>query len=102
MGLFLFVLLVAAIGVYFLLKILRTNPVLVCTRCHEIGEARMELAGNGLVELALWLLLLVPGIIYSIWRRSSRHPVCQSCGSTELVPIDSARGRSISGAQPNH
>ena len=73
----------------------RPQP-LVCTRCATLGEPMMTLRGSGAVELALWLLILVPGIIYSVWRRSS-PPVqqCPACGSEELVPPDSPTGQRL-------
>jgi hypothetical protein len=40
---------------------------------------------------------LVPGLIYSIWRLTSRYKGCSSCGSVRLVKIDSPKGRKLMG-----
>lgn len=40
--------------------------------------------GNGWIELILYLLYIIPGIIYSIWRRSGAG-VCAKCKSASLI-----------------
>ena len=41
--------------------------------------------GNGWIELVLYLFALVPGIIYSIWRRSGNMRVCPKCRSSSVI-----------------
>ena len=41
--------------------------------------------GNGWIELVLYLFALVPGIIYSIWRRSGDKRVCPKCRSSSVI-----------------
>lgn len=60
-----------------------------CTTCGHEGPTKTRTKGSLLIEIILWLCFLVPGLIYSIWRISSRQPVCTSCGATTLVPPDS-------------
>ncbi len=73
---------------------------LVCTKCLYQGKTSKETPGSFLIELILWLCFLVPGIIYSIWRLSSKKKVCRSCGSSELIPVDSPMGRRLVGGAP--
>lgn len=68
---------------------------LICAACGQVGGGQTKIKGNGLIELILWLCFLVPGIIYSIWRSSSRHKVCPSCGATNLIPVDSPIGKKL-------
>ena len=68
-----------------------------CTRCHNVGTPKLVTPGSILVELILWLFILLPGLIYSIWRLTARHKACSSCGSKELVPLDSPAARQILG-----
>lgn len=51
----------------------------VCIRCHTIGEPKLQTKGSFLIEVILWLLFIIPGLIYSIWRHTSRERVCRSC-----------------------
>jgi hypothetical protein len=45
--------------------------------------------GSILIEIILWLCFLVPGFIYTIWRHSSTKQVCGTCGSKDVIPVDS-------------
>ncbi|NOR25444.1 MAG: hypothetical protein GQ542_13860 [Desulforhopalus sp.] len=47
------------------------------------------------VEIILWLLFLVPGLIYSIWRRTGRYYACPNCGTPGMVPSGSPMGKHL-------
>ena len=64
-----------------------------CTRCYMVGPSKRHIGGSFFIELFLWLCFFVPGIIYSIWRLTTRQQVCRACGSAELVPPTSDRAR---------
>ena len=68
---------------------------MICLRCGSIGETYIANHGSLLIECALWLTFLVPGIFYTMWRFSTRHHVCGVCDSEDLVPPCSPRGRDI-------
>ena len=52
-----------------------------------------------MVEIALYLLMLVPGIIYAVWRRNSKTQVCGACGSAHLVAAKTRAGQAIISTQ---
>lgn len=58
----------------------------VCTSCGYVGEPKTITKGTMGVEIILWLCFLIPGLIYSVWRLSSRHDGCPICGQTALIP----------------
>lgn len=60
-----------------------------CTRCGHVGHAARRAKGSMATELVLWLLFLVPGLIYSIWRLTTVAPTCRQCGGRDLIPPDS-------------
>ena len=66
---------------------------MVCTTCGHHGAAKSHTRGSMLVEIVLWLLFLLPGLIYSLWRVSTRRRVCAACGGTALVPPDTPAGK---------
>jgi hypothetical protein len=64
----------------------------ICESCGEVGWPKTFTKGSIIIELFLWLLLIVPGIIYSIWRLTSRYKACPACHG-RMVPINTPGGR---------
>lgn len=59
-----------------------------CTQCHtHTNTAKMK--GNGWIELVLYFFYILPGVIYSIWRRSGKPNGCPTCGHAALIPAGS-------------
>ena len=65
----------------------------VCTTCGHCGPTVQRTKGSFAIELILWLCFLIPGLIYSVWRLSTRGAACAKCGSSTLVPADSPVGQ---------
>ncbi len=40
------------------------------------------------IEFVLWLAYIVPGVIYSIWRRGGEPSICPNCKKETLKPYD--------------
>lgn len=64
-----------------------------CPNCGTVDVPKRITKGSFLVELALWLFFLLPGIIYSLWRITSRYSGCRACGMPGLIPVDSPKAR---------
>ena len=62
---------------------------LVCTNCGHVGDTETVTKGHFALEVALWLCFLLPGIIYSIWRLTTRYEACPVCGNANLIPRSS-------------
>lgn len=62
-----------------------TNPSYVCLECHTPGRPKTVVGGSALVEIALWLFFIIPGLIYTLWRSSSssRKRVADPAGQRE-------------------
>lgn len=67
----------------------------VCRDCGSVATPVCKTRGAFLIELILWLCFLVPGLIYSVWRLSTRYDACGACGGVHLVPIDSPVGAKL-------
>lgn len=70
----------------------------LCLTCHAIGTPKTQTRGSIWIEIVLWLCFLVPGLVYSIWRLTTRQKVCRTCGSPTLVPVDSPAAKAIRSA----
>src|ERR1700688_1813884 len=60
-----------------------------CPNCGAVDYPVLRKSGSTLVEVLLWLFLLVPGVVYSVWRASSKRLVCPKCEHTGTIPLDS-------------
>jgi hypothetical protein len=67
----------------------------ICASCGTVGQAKIVTKGSLLIEIFLWLCLIVPGVLYSLWRLTSRHKACRACGAQNLIPVDSPLGRQL-------
>jgi Proteolipid membrane potential modulator len=72
-----------------------TAPLFICTRCHEVIEPKMTVKGSVVVNIWLFICGVLPGIIYAVWRWTSRTKRCPKCGSEDFVPIETPRGRAL-------
>lgn len=71
----------------------------VCKHCGHHGPARKHTKGSSLITLVLLLFLIVPGIIYALWRMTSKELVCRRCGSPQIVSDRSPEGQRMLAAQ---
>jgi hypothetical protein len=78
------------------------KSAMICTRCGTIGAPKRYTPGSFGVELLLFLFLIVPGVIYGVWRLAARKWVCATCMADALVPIDSPRGRALAHQNAPH
>ena len=62
--------------------------------CH-IGPLELNKKGTLFIEIILWLLFIIPGLMYSIWRRTGRWFACKECGTHHIVPLSSPLGRDV-------
>jgi len=64
-----------------------------CANCGTVAAPKSKTRGSFLVEVFLWLLFIVPGVIYSLWRLTTRAKVCPKCGAPNMLPMDSPRAK---------
>lgn len=68
---------------------------LICSQCGHVGNSSTGVKGSFLIEIVLWLCFIIPGLIYSLWRSTSRYKKCPVCGSTNMIPVDSPVGQKL-------
>ena len=50
-----------------------TAKEMLCFKCGTKSKPKIYTKGNIDIEIVLWLFLIIPGWIYSIWRHISRY-----------------------------
>ena len=69
---------------------------IVCVKCGSITDRAVKsMRGSFLLECLLWLLFVLPGVIYSVWRLTTKAKVCPACGSKDIVPLSSPIGQRL-------
>ena len=68
---------------------------LVCSTCGFIGTPKQHTKGSIAIEILLWVMLILPGLIYSIWRLTSRQDVCPKCRNATMIPTDTPVGQKL-------
>lgn len=59
-----------------------------CLDCGYEGKAKKYTKGSVVIEIFLWLMLFVPGFIYSLWRiTSGRYKGCPDCRSDKVMAL---------------
>jgi rRNA maturation endonuclease Nob1 len=71
-----------------------------CKVCGHVGGTKRHMPGSIFIEIILRCCLIVPGLIYSVWRHSASKQVCKSCGSNEVIPTDSPIAKQLLAQQP--
>ena len=69
----------------------------VCRQCAYTGKPEMFKKGTLKMEIILWCCLIIPGIIYSIWRRVGATPICPKCHYGPMMTSKSNLGYRMSG-----
>jgi hypothetical protein len=77
------------------LKILFPKEDYICKDCGTVATPKKKIPGSALVELVLWLLFIIPGLIYTTWRVSTQYLICPTCKSKNVVPINSPIGKNL-------
>ena len=71
---------------------------LYCPNCGSVAKPQSHTKGSFAIEVILWLCFIIPGIIYSLWRLSSREKrTCPVCRAANMIPLDSPRAREVIG-----
>lgn len=80
---------------YFLQGEVKMKQEMVCTQCGHKGIPKKFTKGNIATEVVLWILFIVPGIFYSVWRLASKYKGCPECKAPNMIPASSLMAKKI-------
>jgi hypothetical protein len=58
-----------------------------CCQCGSVAHPKNITKGSILIEIGLWLVLVLPGVLYTVWRFTSKYEGCRVCGSHKVIPL---------------
>ena len=61
----------------------------ICKNCGHRGDPKKYVPGHFIAELILWLMFLLPGLLYTVWRLAKSYKGCPQCGAPYMIPSDS-------------
>ncbi len=68
---------------------------MICAHCGYIGKTERFSKGSYLLEIILWMMLFVPGTLYTTWRFFNEYHACPICRNMTMTPLDSTLGKKI-------
>lgn len=82
------------IGVSIFARIAADPGKYICKNCGSQERTKSITRGSIAIEIVLWLLFILPGVIYSVWRLTTRRRGCRSCGG-EVIDVNSPMGKKL-------
>ena len=67
----------------------------ICTNCEYQGKRKIIKAGSRTFEIIMWVVFLIPGPFYSLWRWIGQKYVCPKCGKENMVKENSLLGKKL-------
>jgi hypothetical protein len=74
---------------------------MLCTQCGMVTTPRRVTPGSVWITFVLCCCIVVPGLIYSIWRHTSTYVVCSQCGSRSVIPPGSPLAQDMIATRPS-
>jgi len=65
----------------------------ICRACWLVATPKIIAKGSSRIEIMLWCLFIIPGLIYTLWLLITREKVFPRCLSLAIIPVNSARGQ---------
>lgn len=73
-----------------------TEARFVCSSCgHQTDLADRVKPGSGWLTATLLCLMVVPGVVYWVWRHAMKEDRCPLCRRASLIPASSPIGRAL-------
>jgi hypothetical protein len=66
-----------------------------CRNCGHVGSPLSLRRGSRILECLLYVLVVVPGVAYTLWRKRSQYLACAQCRGTQLMAADSPLAQAI-------
>ena len=77
---------------------------IICPSCQYVGESKGIAKGSRKMEITLWCFLLLPGVLYTLWRQSKdgQYQGCPQCHEANVRLIKEKNGKHTSETDSCH
>jgi len=69
------------------------DGTMICQNCGTRGETKTVTKGSIFIEVILWICFIIPGLVYSIWRMTTKYQACPACGQQTMIGINTPNGQ---------
>jgi hypothetical protein len=70
-----------------------------CDHCGFVGRPKRYTKGSFGIEILLYFLMIFPGLLYTVWRLTSKFSGCPKCATPNMMPATSPKARAAISAQ---
>lgn len=67
----------------------------ICTSCGNLIKPKTQTKGSFWMEVLLWMLFILPGLLYSLTRLGNKVYVCPICGKDTVIPTNTPVGQKL-------
>ncbi len=71
--------------------VVNTAGQMYCQNCGTVRWPVKRTRGSFAIEIILWFCFFIPGLIYTVWRLTTKELVCPECGATGMIPLTSPK-----------
>ncbi len=64
-----------------------------CPNCGAVDYAVRRTRGAFVIEIVLWFCFVLPGLLYTLWRATSKYDACAKCGLPGPIPLSAPRAQ---------
>ena len=68
---------------------------MICTTCGFVGKPKSKRRGHFIIEILLWLFMILPGVLYTLWRLTGIAKYCPACGNPAMIPTSTPKGAEL-------
>lgn len=71
-----------------------------CLNCGSVAKPKRFTKGSIWTEIFLYILMILPGVLYTLWRLTSKYTGCPRCGAPNMIPTTSPKAVAALTARP--
>jgi hypothetical protein len=67
----------------------------ICSNCGSLNSDTTKEDGSTLITIILLICYIIPGIIYFLWRGSTKRIICKNCKNSTIIDAKTPLGKEM-------